>query len=132
MLALGGQIMDASVMEAPRQRNTQEEKETIKSGETPKEWKSKPSKMAQKDTDARWTMKRGRKKESMSQRMVPAFGHKSYINIDKRHGLIRSWTVTHAATYDGARLPDLLQPRNCASDLWADSVYKSHKNESPA
>ena len=79
MLALGGQIMDASVVEAPRQRNTQEEKETIKSGETPKEWKSKPSKMAQKDTDARWTMKRGRKKESMSQLMVPAFGYKATL-----------------------------------------------------
>ena len=129
MLALGGQIMDASVVEAPRQRNTQEEKEIIKSGETPKEWKSKPSKMAQKDTDARWTMKRGRKKESMSQLMVPAFGYKSHINIDKRHGLIRSWTVTHAAANDGARLPDLLQPRNYASDVWADTAYKSHKNE---
>ena len=61
--------------------------------------------------------------------MVPAFGYKSHINIDKRHGLIWSWTVTHAAANDGARLPDLLQPRNYASDVWADTAYKSHKNE---
>ena len=66
MLALGGQIMDASIVEAPRQRNTREEKETIKSGETPRHWKGNPNKLAQKDIDARWTLKRGRKKESMS------------------------------------------------------------------
>ena len=66
MLALGGQIMDASIVEAPRQRNTREEKETIKSGETPSHWKGNPNKLAQKDIDARWTLKRGRKKESMS------------------------------------------------------------------
>ena len=84
MLALGGQIMDASIVEAPRQRNTREEKETIKSGETPRHWKGNPNKLAQKDIDARWTLKRGRKKESMSQLMVSAFGYKSHINIDKQ------------------------------------------------
>ena len=49
-------VLEAPVVEVPRQRNTQEEKQTIKSGksgETPKEWKSKPSKMAHKATDAR-------------------------------------------------------------------------------
>ena len=129
MLALGGQIMDASIVEAPRQRNTREEKETIKSGKTPNDWKANPNKLAQKDMDARWTLKRGRKKESMSQLMVPAFGYKSHINIDKRHGLIRSWVVTDAAANDGARLPDLLQPRNYASDVWADTAYRSNQNE---
>lgn len=129
MLALGGQIMDASIVEAPRQRNSRAEKDIIKSGETPEDWKTNPSKLAQKDMDARRTLKRGRKKESMTQLMVPAFGYKSHINIDKRHGLIRSWVVTDAAAHDGARLPALLQPRTYASDVWADTAYRSHKNE---
>ena len=46
ILALGGQIMDASIVEAPRQRNTREEKETIKSGKTPSHWKGNPNKLA--------------------------------------------------------------------------------------
>jgi len=45
------------------------------------------------DRDARWTLKRSRKKESMNQLMIPAFGYKNHINIDKRHGLICSWTA---------------------------------------
>ena len=83
LLAMGGQIMDASIVEAPRQRNSQEEKETIKSGDVPKSWEDNPAKLRQKDCSARWTMKRGRKKDSQSQLMVPAFGYKSHININR-------------------------------------------------
>ena len=83
-LALGGQIMDASIVEDPRRRNSREEKETIKSGKPSSHWKGNPNKLAQKDIDARWTLKRGRKKERMSQLMVSAFGYKSPINIDKQ------------------------------------------------
>ena len=90
LLAMGGQIMDASIIEAPRQRNSQEEKETIKSGDVPKSWEDNPAKLRQKDCSARWTLKRGRKTDSQSQLMVPAFGYKSHINIDRRHGLIRT------------------------------------------
>ena len=129
LLAMGGQIMDATIVEAPRQRNSQEEKETIKSGDVPKSWEDNPAKLRQKDCSARWTLKRGRKKDSQSQLMVPAFGYKSHINIDRRHGLIRTWTVTDAAAHDGARLPELLHEGNCASPVWADTAYRSGKNE---
>ena len=61
--------------------------------------------------------------------MVPAFGYKSHINIDRRHGLIRTWTVTDAAAHDGARLTELLHEGNCASPVWADMAYRSGKNE---
>ena len=60
-----GTIIDATFVDAPRQRNTREENETIKSGEVPKEWKENTPKakhkLAQKDTDARWTKKNNEK-----------------------------------------------------------------------
>jgi len=38
-LAMGGQIIDATVVEAPRQRNTDDEKRDIKEGKVPEDWK---------------------------------------------------------------------------------------------
>ena len=52
-----GQIVDASVVAAPRQRNTENEKAAIKAGRPAREiWPDKPAKAAQKDTSARWTV----------------------------------------------------------------------------
>jgi hypothetical protein len=51
-LAMGGQIIDATIVSAPKQHNLGEENETIKEGETPEDWKSKPAKNRQKDNDA--------------------------------------------------------------------------------
>ena len=34
---------------------------------------------------------------------IPAFGYKSHIGIDRRHRLIRRWTVTDAARHDEGR-----------------------------
>ena len=48
-----GQIVDASIIAAPKQRNTREENQKIKDGKTPKDWKN--NKKRQKDTDARWS-----------------------------------------------------------------------------
>src|SRR5215210_5283614 len=56
-LAMGGQIIDASIIASPKQRNTDAEKREIKEGRVPPEWKAKPAKLAQKDRDARWTVK---------------------------------------------------------------------------
>ena len=57
-LPMSGQIVDASLVAAPRQRTTAAEKEAIKAGKTAAEiWADKPARAAQKDTDARWTMK---------------------------------------------------------------------------
>ena len=41
-LAKGGQIVDAIIIQAPRQRNNQEEKD----GEIPQDWKEKSAKLA--------------------------------------------------------------------------------------
>ena len=133
-LAMGGQIIDASIVACPKQRNTEEEKREIKAGRIPEAWKDKPAKLAQKDRDARWTVKWSKAKpaEDGSARVdiaVPAFGYKNHIGIDRRHGLIRTWAVTDAARHDGALLPVLLDRANTASEVWADTAYRSRANE---
>jgi transposase, IS5 family len=136
-LALGGQLIDASIIEAPRQRLTIEEKQRIRTGERP-DWPV--AKARHKDIEARWTVKRGRVKtkpgptlESREQLtealLIPAFGYKSHINTDRRHRLIRKFQVTHAAAHDGARLPELLNPEAFGSRVWADTAYRSKTNE---
>jgi IS5 family transposase len=60
---------------------------------------------------------------------VPAFGYKNHEAIDRRHGFIRGWSVTSAAAYDGAQLSNVLDRGNTGSKAWADSAYRSKKNE---
>jgi IS5 family transposase len=52
---------------------------------------------------------------------IPAFGYKNHVSIDRGFGLIRNWTTTHAAAHDGARLEDVLDRTNTASDVWANN-----------
>jgi IS5 family transposase len=133
-LAMGGQIIDASIVAAPRQRMTEEEKGIVKGGGVPKDWKARPRKLAQKDRDARWTLKRGGRKKDPDGKVqlqiaVPAFGYKTHINMDRRHGFIRKWRVSDAARHDGRELKALLDKANTASTVWADTAYRSRKNE---
>ena len=44
LIAHEGKLVDASFVEAPRQRNSREENKQIKSGETPKDWDDTPNK----------------------------------------------------------------------------------------
>src|SRR5919202_2716097 len=133
-LAMSGQIIDASIVACPKQRNTDAEKRARKDGRIPEGWSEKPAKLAQKDRDARWTVKWSKAKpaEDGSPRVdiaVPVFGYKNHVGIDRRHDLIRTWAVTDAARYDGALLPELLDQTNTASDVWADTAYRSTANE---
>ena len=133
-LAMGGQIVDASIIAAPRQRMTDEERALVKGGGIPEDWAAKPAKLAQKDRDARWTLKRGRRKKGpdgklMAEIATPMFGYKSHIGIDQRHGFIRTWGASDAARYDGRELPNLIDPANTGSAIWADTAYRSQKNE---
>ena len=43
-IAMSGQIVDATLVAVPRQRNTDEEKKAIKEGLIPQNWKDKPAK----------------------------------------------------------------------------------------
>src|SRR5450759_1213932 len=56
-IARGGQIVDATIVAVPRQRNTREENEAIKRAQPPEDWGTKTAKNRQKDKDARWTKK---------------------------------------------------------------------------
>src|SRR3974390_544140 len=56
-LAMGGQIVDATVIQALRPRLTQAEKDTLKGGGMPFDWR--PARRAQIDRDGRWTIKSG-------------------------------------------------------------------------
>ena len=60
---------------------------------------------------------------------VPAFGYKNHLGIDRRHGLIRTWLATDASRHDGAQLPNLVSMANTASDVWADTAYRTRANE---
>ena len=133
-LAMGGQIVDASIVAAPKQRNTDAEKREIREGRIPAKWAKKPAKLRQKDRDARWTVKYSKAKPSDDgapriDLAVPAFGYKNHIGIDRTHRLIRTWMATDASRHDGAQLPNLLDKTNTASDVWADTAYRSKANE---
>lgn len=118
-LAMGGQMIDASIVPVPRQRNRREENAAIKVGETPEGWEDKPARRRQKDTDARWTKKHGKSH----------YGYKNHLNVDRRYKLIRRYHVTDASVHDSQALDDILDEANTASDVWADSAYRSAETE---
>ena len=139
-LAMGGQIVDATLVPAPKQRNTEDEKAAIKAGKSARQiWPSKrggkPNKAYQKDVDARWMVKIGGKVRyrpdgtPLPQIATPAFGYKSHISIDRRFGFIRKAAVTSAAGSDGRQMRRVIDTANTVSDVWADSAYRSSKNE---
>ena len=57
------------------------------------------------------------------------FGHKNHIGIDRTHGLIPTWDGSAANAYAGAQLLVLVSEDNTAPDVWADTAYRSKKNE---
>ena len=116
-LARCGQIIDASLVQAPVQRNKREEAEIIKQSAMPIEWKA--HKRAQKDVDAKWT-----KKHNKSH-----FGYKLHASVDKRYKLIRKVIITNAAVADACVFEDLLDPNNTSRDVYADRGYPSVRRE---
>lgn len=135
-IPMSGQIVDASLVPAPKQRNTEDEKAAVKAGKSAKEiWPDKPNKAVQKDVDARWTLKIGGKVRyrpdgtPLPQIALPVFGYKSHVSIDRRFGFIRKSTVTSASDADGRQLRHVISTENTGSDVWADSAYRSQSNE---
>ena len=108
-----GQIVDASIVSAPKQRNTREENQSIKEGTVPDDWSQ--TKKRQKDTQARWIKKNG----------INRFGYKNHIDIDVKHKLIRDYEVTPASVHDSHVFEQLLDQHNSSQDVWADSAYGS-------
>jgi len=118
-IARGGQMVDATIVAVPRQRNSRDENELVKAGTTPENWKKHPSKNRQKDKDARWTKKHGRS----------FFGYKNHVNADARHKLIRDYTVSDASEHDSQKLDELVNRGNTSRDVYADSAYRSAEIE---
>jgi transposase, IS5 family len=88
----------------------------------PENWT--PARTRQIDRDCRWTLKRGRKRvpsddgglrrQATTEIVVPVFGYKNHVGIDRAHGFIRRSAVTHAAAHDGGQLEALLDRDNLA------------------
>lgn len=108
-----GQIIDATIVKVPRQRNSREENQRIKNGDAPKDWNEE--KQRQKDTDARWVTKYG----------ADEFGYKNNVNVDAGYKLIRQYKVTDAATHDSRTFEEIIDKDNSSKDVWADSAYYS-------
>lgn len=111
-----GQIIDASIVKVPVQRNSREENKQVKDGEQPEGWSK--HKKRQKDTDARWTRKNNK----------TFFGYKNHISVDVAHKFIREYTVTAANVHDSNVFEVLLDPNNSSKDVWADSAYRSSES----
>ena len=111
-----GTIVDATFVEAPRQRNTRDENRQIKEGKIPEDWE-KPenvSKIRQKDTDARWTIKNKERH----------FGYKDHVKVDAESKLITAYSVTDASVHDSQVFIGLIDENDKV--LYADSAYSGN------
>lgn len=113
-----GQIVDASFVDVPRQRNSREENKQIKSGEIPPRFVDNPHVGSQKDTDARWAKKN----------QETHFGYKNHVTVDNKHKLIRNYEITSAEVHDSNEFEGILA-ENTSKDVWADSAYQSKESE---
>jgi len=118
-----GQIIDATFVPVPIQRNGREDNALIKAGAVPIAWGPKgdtSKKLAHKDTDARWTKKGGQNH----------YGYKDHINIDKDTKLIASHACTDASLHDSQVLKAVLRAEEVGGKaVWADSAYRSEEQE---
>jgi IS5 family transposase len=117
--ARGGQIIDATLVPVPKQRNSRPENEAIKRGQLPEGWAHQPERLRQKDLDARWVKKNG----------ISHYGYKNSICIDVEHGFIRRYAITPANIHDSQMIPQVLDPENRDDFVWADSGYAGARYE---
>jgi len=111
-----GQIIDASIAAAPKQRNSREENGQIKDGKIPKDWSQK--KRSHKDTDANWVQKNGKN----------YFGCKNHVEVDVKHKFIRKYKVTPSSVHDSNVFEEILDKNNTGKDVFADSAYRSKES----
>jgi IS5 family transposase len=115
-----GKMVDASIVEVPRQRNTRDENKELKEGEIPESWLENDNKLRQKDTDATWLKKNGE----------DYFGYKDHVKGDTKTKLITDYSVTSASVHDSVELEELLSKKEDQEQpLYADSAYRSEKIE---
>lgn len=108
-----GTIVDATFVEAPRQRNSKEERDDIKQGKIPEEWQKPKNKhkLRQKDVDATWTRKGNQ----------TYYGYKDHVKADADSKLITDYAVTTASTHDSQPMPEMINSKD--NVIYADSAY---------
>jgi len=99
-----GQIVDASIVSVPKQKNNRDQNAKIKSGEEVDGWSD--AQRRQKDTEARRTRKHGK----------AYFGYKNHVSIDVEHKFIRKFVVTDASVHDGQVVTPDYAARKFAED----------------
>jgi IS5 family transposase len=115
-----GKIVDASIIEVPRTRNSRQENIDLKAGKIPAKWKKKENlnKLRQKDTDARWTRKNNQN----------FFGYKNHIKTDAKTKLITAFKVSSANVDDGGMVKELLNKKEDGNQpLYGDCAYRGKK-----
>jgi IS5 family transposase len=112
----GGQIVDASIVQAPLTQANKDEREALNEGRRPEGWNAK--RLQHTDRDARWTKKHGKS----------FYGYKVHANADARYKLIRRVKVTPANVDDGQTLKEVLDRANTGARLLADRGYDAQTN----
>ncbi len=108
-----GTIIDASIVQSPRQKISKDEKKELEETGNVEEWND--AKSRQKDVEAKWT-----KKNSKSY-----FGYKNHISVDVENKIIRKYEVTDASVHDSQMTKKLLDYGNTSGKVYADSAYMS-------
>ena len=119
-----GVMVDATFVDAPKQRNSREENKIIKEGGIPEDWKNEDDgktvhKVRQKDTAARWTKKRDE----------THYGYKNHVKADVGSKLIKDYTVTPASVHDSVEFPKLVKSGD--KIVYADAGYVGKEEELP-
>lgn len=124
-----GKIIDATFVEAPKQRNTKDENKQIKngngnslwnaeSGDSEEERKRKKHKKSHKDVDARWTRKRGEKH----------YGYKNHVKADMKTKLIEKYHTTDASVHDSNIIEPLIDETDSGQNLYLDAGYEARED----
>lgn len=116
-IARGGQIIDATLVPAPKQHFNKDDKEQLKQNAMPANWS--PAKRRQKDLDATWTKKHGKNHHS----------YKLSIGVDARYKFIRKWVTDTASVHDSQHVERLVDPANTSKALFGDKGYASKERE---
>lgn len=114
-MARGGQAIDATLVAAPIQHFTKEERAQLDAGEIPADWSE--AKRRQKDLDATHTKKHGK----------PHHGYKLSVGVDIKHKFIRKVFTGTASEHDSTHFEEVLDMGNTGSAVYADRGYPSER-----
>lgn len=123
-----GKIIDATFVEAPKQRNTKDENKQIKSGNGKNLWNAeegdsekeklhKKHKKSHKDVDARWVKKRGENH----------YGYKNHVKADMKTKLIEKYHTTDASVHDSNVIKPLIEEADKNQNLYLDAGYEARE-----